>query len=72
MKENETVVPPGLENKIANNRKNMKEKKCKTICKQHYITFVSFIMYSTGKIHKDVTAFLRSVAKHAQDVRQDI
>ncbi len=32
MKENETVVPPGLENKIANNRKNMKEKKCETIC----------------------------------------
>ena len=48
----------------------MKEKKYKAICKQRNITFIPFIVYSTGKIHKDGMAFLRSLAKHAQDVRQ--
>jgi hypothetical protein len=69
MKENETVVPAALENKIANQRKTMKESKYKEICKQRNITFVPFIMYSTGKIHKDGMAFLRSLAKHAHDAR---
>ena len=54
-----------LENKIANQRKTVKESKYKEICKQRNITFVPFIMYSTGKIHKEGMAFLRSLAKHA-------
>ncbi len=32
-------------------------------------TFVPFVMYSTGRIHKDAMAFLKKLARHAHDVR---
>lgn len=70
MKQGETALPAGFENRIANNRKGEKVKKYKRVCTERGVKFVPFIMYSTGKIHKDGMSFLRSLAKYGHEARQ--
>ncbi len=62
-------LPKDLHDRRANNRKAEKITKYKTICRNKGITFVPFVMYSTGKIHKDAISFLTKLANHAEEVR---
>ncbi len=66
----DNLPPPAFEDKIINSRVKEKRKKYETICKQRSITFVPFLMYSTGKIHKDAISFLGKLADHSHEVRR--
>ncbi len=63
------ILDKKLEDDIANYRKVTKDSKYKQLCNDRSITFVPFVMYSTGRIHKDAMAFLKKLARHAHDAR---
>ncbi len=62
-------LPKDLHDRRANKRKTEKVNKYKTICDHKGIAFVPFVLYSTGKIHKDGISFLTKLANHAEESR---
>ena len=62
-------IPLDLHKKRAITRVNEKNLKYKELCDNRHITFIPFIMYTTGMIHEDGEKFLKSLAKHAEEAR---
>ncbi len=60
-------MPKGFEDKRAIAKEKEKISKYNLACKQRGVTFVPFVMYSTGKIHKGAMRFLKKLATHATD-----
>lgn len=54
----------------ANSKVSSKNAKYKTLCENRHITFVPFVMYSTGKIHKDGLKLLKNLAEQAESIRE--
>ncbi len=62
-------LPKDLHDRRANIRKADKISKYQETCRNKNITFVPFILYSTGKIHKNGISFLTKLANHAEEAR---
>ena len=63
------AIPKDLEDRKAIARKTEKINKYEALCQARGITFVPFIMNTTGKIHEDAMKFLKKLAIHGHEVR---
>ena len=62
-------LPKDLHDRRANVRRTQKLQKYKQTCTNKGIAFVPFVLYSTGKIHKEAVSFLTKLANHAEESR---
>ena len=54
----------------ADSRAKLKRDKYGQQCKERNIEFVPFVIYTTGKLHRDAVGFLRKLAQHAAEHRK--